>query len=105
MFVFAFLLRFLLSALRGVVFDSCLLFFVLSFLVFCVLLLQMRVFAEKLQKYDITLASNQFEFSLVNQDKDEDGTLAECKRLGQCRNGSEDGSDTTVELPPLLPPL
>lgn len=65
-----------------------------------VFLLKMRVFAEKLQKYDITLASNQFEFSLVNQDKDEDGTLAECKRLGQCRNGSEDGKDTTVELPP-----
>lgn len=42
----------------------------------------MREFSEKLQKYDIALASNQFEFSLVNQDADEDGTLAECKRLG-----------------------
>eukprot|EP00752_Nemacystus_decipiens_P006085 g5492.t1 len=43
---------------------------------------QMREFSEKLGKYGITLASNQFEYSLVNRDAEADGTLAECKRLG-----------------------
>lgn len=43
----------------------------------------MREFSEKLSKYGITLASNQFEFSLVNRDAEADGTLAECKRLGE----------------------
>ncbi|CAN0042659.1 unnamed protein product, partial [Discosporangium mesarthrocarpum] len=43
---------------------------------------QMEEFAKKLKKYDITLASNQFEYSLINQDKADDGTLAACKRMG-----------------------
>ncbi|CAM9179658.1 unnamed protein product [Hapterophycus canaliculatus] len=43
---------------------------------------QMREFSEKLEKFGITLASNQFEFSLVNRNAEADGTLAECKRLG-----------------------
>ncbi|CAM9397081.1 unnamed protein product [Ectocarpus sp. 8 AP-2014] len=43
---------------------------------------QMREFSEKLGKHGITLASNQFEYSLVNRDAETDGTLAECKRLG-----------------------
>lgn len=43
----------------------------------------MREFSEKLGKYGITLASNQFEYSLVNRDAEVDGTLEECKRLGE----------------------
>lgn len=43
----------------------------------------MRDFSEKLEKFGISLASNQFEFSLVNRDAEADGTLAECKRLGK----------------------
>ncbi|CAN0017938.1 unnamed protein product [Ascophyllum nodosum] len=43
---------------------------------------QMREFSEKLQKHGISLASNQIEFSLVNQDAKENGTLDECRRLG-----------------------
>lgn len=43
----------------------------------------MREFSEKLEKHGITLASNQFEYSLVNRDAEEDGTLEECKRLGE----------------------
>ncbi|CAM9928832.1 unnamed protein product [Pylaiella littoralis] len=43
---------------------------------------QMREFSEKLGKYGITLASNQFEYSLVNRNAETDGTLAECQRLG-----------------------
>ncbi|CAM9861447.1 unnamed protein product, partial [Laminaria digitata] len=43
---------------------------------------QIRQFSEKLEKYSISIASNQVEYSLVNQDADEDGTLAECNRLG-----------------------
>ena len=43
---------------------------------------KMREFSEKLQKHGISLASNQIEFSLVNQDAKENGTLDECRRLG-----------------------
>lgn len=49
---------------------------------------QTREFAEKLKKYDIQLASNQFEYSLVNQDRAYDGTLAECKKLGEIHRRS-----------------
>lgn len=45
--------------------------------------LQIREFSEKLEKYGVSIASNQVEYSLVNQDADEDGTLAECNRLGE----------------------
>lgn len=48
--------------------------------------IQMREFSEKLGKFGITLASNQFEYSLVNRDAEADGTLAECQRLGESRN-------------------
>ncbi len=58
----------------------------------------MREFSEKLSKYGITLASNQFEYSLVNRDAEADGTLAECKRLGERDNNrklsSRDGRDS-----------
>ncbi|CAM9372301.1 unnamed protein product [Chrysoparadoxa australica] len=43
---------------------------------------QVRDFHDKLSKWDVPLASNQVEFSLINQDSYEDGTIAECKRLG-----------------------
>lgn len=43
----------------------------------------MHKFSEKLAKYDIKIASNQFEYSLINQDRADDGTLAECKKMGK----------------------
>ena len=50
---------------------------------------QIREFSEKLEKYGISIASNQVEYSLVNQDADEDGTLAECNRLGERESRQE----------------
>lgn len=62
----------------------------------------MREFSEKLGKYGITLASNQFEYSLVNRNAETDGTLAECQRLGESRNARP--NDTILESPPSPPP-
>ena len=56
----------------------------------------MREFSEKLGKYGITLASNQFEYSLVNRDAEADGTLEECRRLGETRTTQPTPADSLV---------
>lgn len=60
--------------------------------------LQLRDFSEKLEKYGMSVASNQIEYSLINRDREEDGTLEECKRLGEYQ-GSQQRQKRQVEAP------
>lgn len=48
---------------------------------------QLRDFSAKLEKYGMSVASNQIEYSLINRDREEDGTLEECRRMGKGGGG------------------